>query len=510
MTAPADRPGLAVLPTTDDPVVRAASEAIGGPPGDHANDPHNKGAWLSRWWTPLRIVLLVLFVVLSLHWLQKSPCKDGEWDNFRQYRSACYSDIYALYYAEGLNEGKVPYRDHPVEYPVLTGFLMAVIGLPLHEVADDQWFADLNELLYDLGVVGQEEPNEAAWFYLLTSIFLVACAVATAWAITRLRPTRPLDALMFAAAPALLLTATVNWDLWAIALATLSILCWSRERPGWAGVFLGLAAAAKFYPVLFLGPLFLLCLRAGKLRPFAITAASGFAAWAVVNLPVMAIVPFDSWATFYTFSQERGVDWGTLWYIGQHWTLTEPHGFQLFRDLGADIPALNKVAAVLFICCLAGIAALTLLAPKRPRLAALLFLTVATFLLTNKVWSQQFVLWLIPLAVLARPRWGAFLVWQISEALYFFGFYQILLITAGGDSVVEGEAFTWAALARWWSLAILCGFVVRDILRPEHDPVRNPRGGPAADDPDGGVLDGAPDAPIMTIGTRLRPRARSA
>ena len=41
----------------------------------------------------------------------------------------------------------------------------------------------------------------------------------------------------------------------------------------------------------------------------------------------------------------------------------------------------------------------------------------------------------------------------------------------------------------------LCAMVVRDILRPEHDPVRAPHpDGTADDDPAGGVLDGAPDA----------------
>jgi hypothetical protein len=40
---------------------------------------------------------------------------------------------------------------------------------------------------------------------------------------------------------------------------------------------------------------------------------------------------------------------------------------------------------------------------------------------------------------------------------------------------------------------VLCGLVVRDILRPERDPVRRTY----ADDPDGGVLDGAPDAPWL-------------
>ena len=47
-----------------------------------------------------------------------------------------------------------------------------------------------------------------------------------------------------------------------------------------------------------------------------------------------------------------------------------------------------------------------------------------------------------------------------------------------------------AASLRWVTLAVLVGFVVRDILRPELDVVRRTYG----DDPDGGDFDGAPDA----------------
>jgi hypothetical protein len=45
---------------------------------------------------------------------------------------------------------------------------------------------------------------------------------------------------------------------------------------------------------------------------------------------------------------------------------------------------------------------------------------------------------------------------------------------------------------------VLCGLVVREILRPELDAVR----ADGTDDPEGGVLDGAPDA-VRLSGARL-------
>ena len=78
---------------------------------------------------------------------------------------------------------------------------------------------------------------------------------------------------------------------------------------------------------------------------------------------------------------------------------------------------------------------LGLLRPETPRLAQLGFLIVAGFLLVNKVYSPQYVLWLLPLAVLARPRWRDQIIWQAGEVLYFAAVWWYLggfLAPAGG------------------------------------------------------------------------------
>ena len=66
---------------------------------------------------------------------------------------------------------------------------------------------------------------------------------------------------------------------------------------------------------------------------------------------------------------------------------------------------LNTVVAVALISLCGVITLIALSAPRRPRFAQLALLTVAAFRPTNKVWSPQYSLWLIPLAVLAVPRW---------------------------------------------------------------------------------------------------------
>jgi uncharacterized membrane protein len=458
------QPTFVDAPTHSDEFVRGLSEAVGGPLGTHAASPSPK-----RFWTAARVVLALVCLTLSLHWVQKSPCQDGAWTDYKQYRLMCYTDVLALYYAEGLSDGKVPYRDHAVEYPVLTGVFMGAIGLPIH-------------------ALGQDRPsiNQGEWFWNANVVVLGAIAIASVAAMLSLRRRRPWDVAMFAASPVLLVTATVNWDLLAVGLAVFGMLAWARKKPVLAGVLLGLGTAAKLWPGFLFIPLALLALRARKFGTAVLCGAFGVAVWLTVNLPV-AFAYTRSWMTFFDLNSTRPIDWGTFWYLGVHFPFvgTLPG----FNTLQSQIQTVNDLQYALFALCCLFIALLIFMAPRRPRFGQVAFLVVAAFLVFSKVWSQQYVLWLIPLAVLARPRWGAFLAWQAAEIGYFCAFYGELL-NASGKFVFPESLFDLAALVRLLTVCVLAGYVVRDVLYPERDVVRRIYD----DDPDGGVLDGAPDA----------------
>lgn len=473
----ADEPGEAEPfdePARSDPLVGGLSQALGGPLGAHAVRPPRAKFGGSRFWTPVRIVLALACVMLSLHWVQKSPCRDGAWgSDLPQYKHFCYTDVLALYYNEGLAEGQIPYVDHKVEYPVLTGAFMGVLGLPVH-------------------AYGENRPgvNQAQRFYDLNALVLGALAVATVATILALRRRRPWDAAMFALSPALFVSATVNWDMLAVALCAFFLYFWAKRRPVLAGLMLGLATAAKFYPLLLLGALFLLSLRANRWRALIQTTSVGVITWVAVNAPVAILYP-AAWNEFWRLNSTRGIDWGTLWYIGEHFPRGgERYGLGFFQELNREAGHgdLNTMYLLLFIIACAGIAWLALIAPRRPRLAQLAFLIVAAFLVVGKVWSQQYVLWLLPLAILARPRWGAFLAWQIAEVGYFVAFYGELM-NASGKGIFPEWVFVLASAGRLVTVCVLIGLVVREVLNPELDPVRRTYD----DDPDGGVFDGAPD-----------------
>jgi uncharacterized membrane protein len=468
--APADegtrRQGPVVAPSSDDPVVRLASEAVGGPLGRHARTGRS-------WWTPVRVMVAMVFLASLLGYAQHLPCRNENWISPGNYAHACYSDIPPLYFGRGLQQGEVPYIDQPaehrVEYPVLTGLGMWLTASLVPHVSD-----------------GTEQTR---WFYDLNVLVFAICAAVMVIATARTAGRRPWDAAMVALAPTLALAGAINWDLYAVALLSAAMASWARRRTVLAGVFVGLAAAAKFYPVIALGPLFLLCLRTGRLRDFWRTFVAAAGAWLVVNLPVM-LADFHGWAYFYSFNRARGESWGSLWVV-----LTQ-------QGHGVPPQALNTLVGGLFAACCIAIAGLVMTAQRRPRLPQVAFLAVAAFLLTNKVYSPQYVLWLIPLAVLARPSWRDFLIWQAGEVLHYVGTWMFLLGTTNQDVTanrsLDSTPYDLTVLAHIAATLYLVVMVVRDIVRPSHDIVRRD----GVDDPAGGVLDGAPDVLRLRVAPR--------
>ena len=459
-----------VLPTWSDPVAVAASTAIGGTWGQHAT------VGMNRFWTPLRVILAMTIVVLAFAWIKQEPCAGGDWSGSKQYTHFCYSDSVPLFGIHGLDTGAVPYLDSAVEYPALTGAFMYGAS----RLAAIYTSASLdNGLLPDIPAVYA--------YYSVTALLLSLCALAMAWGVFRLSGRRPWDAAMVALSPLLFVHAFTNWDLWAIALSTAGLVAWSRRRPVLAGVLLGLGISAKLYPLLFLGVLFLLCLRVGRLRAFWSTAGAAVATWSAINLPIALVAP-ENWSLFFRLNQDRISDPDSLWRIAEH--VSGSTGATLFDPAlapGQAPSGLNLAVALATAGVCAAVAFVALRAPVRPRLPQLLFLLVAGFLLLNKVWSPQFSLWLLPLAVLARPEWRLLLAWQAAEA--FLWGPRLLWYLGVDNSGIRIEWFFLAVGIRDVLVIALILYVVRDLWDPRWDIVR--RSG--MDDPAGGVLDHAPD-----------------
>jgi uncharacterized membrane protein len=448
------------LPSRADPTAWRAARILGGPWGRHA------GVARSSWWTPLRWLLVMTLATLLLGYAQKSPCATGDWVGSKQYTHFCYSDVVPLWSDERLDVGAVPYRDTTVEYPVLTGafmWLTADLTRGVHAVE-----ADWSQLIV---------------FGVLTCLLLSLCALVVTAATAGTARGRPYDAAIWALSPLLVFHAFSNWDLLAMAFTSAALWAWARNRPVLAGALVGLGTAAKLYPVFLLVAVWILAIRTRRWSEAGWATAAAAGTWLAANIPI-AVAYHRGWWEFYRFSMDRATERSTLWAIGK----TLFAGAAGSGDAVYWVPPGLAVALAL-VGALTAVVVLGLAAPARPRLAQLAFLSVLAFLLTTKVWSPQYSLWLVPLIALARPRWRLTLVWQFVEILVWIATLTILL---GYNDSSHGISYGWLVLillARDALLIALAALVVREMWNPWLDVVRVD----GADDPGGGPFDGAED-----------------
>ena len=475
-TKPPGRPQRArlVVPSRSDLLLKNFTELIGGPMGARSAP----GIVTPGVFTVER-VLIILTVLAALSAVAvKGYCRANGWQTPGQFYSTCYSDFPDFFRNRGLGEDPFAFlgQGNLFDYPVLTGFIAGATA----------WLTP-GDGVTDARILGYFDVNAT----LIAAVWIVA-VLATA----RMAQRRPWDAAMVALAPGIVLAGTINWDLWAVGLLALGMLCFARERLAMAGILIGLAAATKPYAALVLVAVLILSVRTGQLRAFLVTAGAAAAAWLAVNTPVVLANP-AGWGHFFGSTESSEAGYGSVWFAYNlvarrlHWQVLDP-------------AVINTLALAFFLLSCAAVAYIALTAARRPRLAQLAFLLVAALILTNKVYSPQFVLWLVPLVALARPRWRDFLVWQGVEGLYWAAVWMYLAqVTSQGPTQhnIDMPYYVLAVAAHMLVTAYLVVRVVWDIYDPNYDPVRRHH----PDDPQGGPFNGLPD--WLCFSPRNRSRA---
>jgi hypothetical protein len=364
--------------------------------------------------------------------------------------SSLYSDlhVYATYGGQ-MAAGHVPYRDFSDEYPPLAQpvFVLArVAGASHYALAFKASMA-----LFGVGAI--------------------VCAVMTLRAMRATLLRAVVAVAVIAAAPLLVGPIFLNaYDLWPAFLLSLALMLLVLDRPLLAFGALGAAVAAKVYPIgvlpvalLYIGP---------RLRRSALVSFAGVLILA--HLPFAILGP-GGLRFSYLQQAKRGLEMNSIGAafllaahklgIGHPKLGNEPPGS--LNVLGGTADAIAIVSSVLVLSAL--VAAAVVFARSRRDTQALVLAAgaaVAGFVAFDKVFSAQYVDWLVPLVPLAGLAASATTV--VILALTRPVFSHRSGIQAGGDAV-------WLLLARdtivVFVTILLLGSVPRHgTVTPRRDP----------------------------------------
>jgi uncharacterized membrane protein len=378
---------------------------------------------------PLAWLAFGLIVTCLSGWLFKAHCTPGGWTDAEQYTTGCYSDAVPFWSGRGVDRGQIPYLQARMEYPVLTGAQIWLEGA-------------ITRSLFGTAA------NEATFLSIVTAVnALFAALIFSMFHRAGMDRTR---LWLWAAAPPLVLYLGHNWDLGAAMLAVAAMLAARRGQLVLAAALAALGAACKLFPVLLLPLIGLAALAApgrdlrSRLGDAATCTLVAIGAWASVNLPVAVMAP-ENWSEFYRVSQQRSGTAASMWEIlsVKGWWVT-------------SVATRNLYAALAFV---AGAAAIVGIGWQRHRAHLWVLFTpvLAWFMLTNKVYSPQFDLWIYPVLVMTAPRLRPLALFVIGDiAAYFAEFWWFAGMEHAWPSATPEHIFIAAAIrgaAMLWLIA---------------------------------------------------------
>jgi hypothetical protein len=324
-------------------------------------------------------------------------------------------------YGDAMADGQVPYLDFGVEYPPAA---LPVFVLPAIGDRHDQTIYQRN----------------FEWLMVICGLLAIA-GVAIALAALGAGSERLLAALAFAALAPLALGSVIltRFDLWPTALLVLGLaaVLVDRRRTG-LGV-LGVAAAAKIFPIVVVPPVLTYVWRRYGRREALVCAGVFAGVVALIFLPFVRLSPGGVWDSLHR---------------------------QADRPLADTLAAIQS--AVQAIVVIALWVAFARGPATRERLVRYSAAAVAAFIAFGKVLSPQFLIWLLPLVPLVRGRRGlaASAVLALALVLTQLWFpYRYWRLALHQDAIA-----TWLVFARDLVLVALV-FV---LAMPRREPARSP------------------------------------
>lgn len=355
-------------------------------------------------------------------------------------------------YAQLTVDGRTPYRSFSVEYP--PGFLLPALAPDATAPPNDlrAYTRDFDRWMAGAGVV---------------LILFAAAALAT----LRVRTAHFAAALGFIAVTPLLLGELTfsRFDLWptALAIGGLSALLAGRDKTG--ALLLGAGIATKVWPAVFV-PLGLIWVWRRHGRP----AGGRWLLLVVVTcaaflLPFAALAP-GGFGHSFGLQIERPLQIESLGStvllaahtMGTGLAVSYKTSFGSQNLVAHGATAMADASALMQLLALCAVWFAFARGPARAdRLATAAAASVAVFIAFGKVFSPQYLIWLIPFVPLARSRLATLLfgIALVATQFYFPAHY--------GDLLIVQRSAVWIVLIRDLVVVVLAVELVRALLERE-------------------------------------------
>jgi uncharacterized membrane protein len=352
-----------------------------------------------------------------------------------QNRYGQFSDIrgfYGMHFYDGQNLWPFSEKtlagstklQHPVEYPALTGLIMWLLSFLV-------------------------SPSETAVYdyYRITAAFQIVLLAISAYLILKLAGKK--YGFYFILAPAVLYSLNRNWDIWAIAAMLLAIYLFEKKSFHLSAILLAVSIATKFFPIVLMLPIMIIFLKNKQLKLFIRYALITTLAWVVINLPFV-LINYVGWVYFYKFSAERGLGSASF--------------FEIANIILPSITFNSIHFYILNVLTLLAVTTYLLKLKSIPTLAATSFFVMFGFILFNKQYSMQYVIWLSSLAVLTFSYLKrehkeiliyVYFLWQSLELAFQYSFFQKILTSTYANTAtpmtitVSNTTYGYIGVARY-------------------------------------------------------------
>lgn len=362
----------------------------------------------------------------------------ASWQIFQPYTDAAKYECYAVAFWQGVHAlNQIPHSQcafitHYSSTAFIDGLHQWGIPQPIIQFAQAQSMnAPLHALPHEYPILtlipfslGLFAP--VFWSQVAFAIGMIVIAAIIYCVLVRYRSRRAAIACAFYLVIGCWATAAGRFDLFPSAMTLFAVICATRARWNWAFFFLAIATLLKFYPVLLLPPFLIACYQGTQKRWNSMAVWRPFGVFVLTCVLVMGVsflLSIEGTVSPLGYFGDRPVQIESL-ASSILWLSSFMHTQQLqfaytFGSLNVLSPHASLISTLMTVVLLAGLLYTFWLQWRgKINLATAVLLTLLIIMITGKVFSPQYLIWVVPLiAYVGEADWRWVVTWGLIGLL---------------------------------------------------------------------------------------------